>query len=78
MESDPLLAAIHTVTIGDKFLFTHAQYQHGYLLDKNTGKILTDHVSEGYKCTRFTMSGSYMLVPTWIYSTYRSLATFSW
>jgi len=62
-ESDPLLAAIHTVTIGDKFLFTHAQYQHGYLLDKNTGKILTDHVSEGYKCTRFTMSGSYMFGP---------------
>jgi outer membrane protein assembly factor BamB len=60
-ESDPLLTSIHVVTVGEEFLFTHSQYQHGYLLNKSTGEILTDHVSEGYKCTRFIFAGAYMI-----------------
>ena len=34
-KSDPLERAIHVVTIADDRLFTHAQYQQGYLLDAN-------------------------------------------
>lgn len=59
-ESDPLLGAIHVITIGDRFLFTHAQYKNGYLIDKDTGKVLTA-LTKGYRCTRFTFSGPYLL-----------------
>jgi outer membrane protein assembly factor BamB len=59
-ESDPLLGAANVTTIDDKFLFTHAQYRNGYLLDKETGKILKV-VSKGYKCTRFNLSKPYLL-----------------
>ncbi|MBN2507234.1 MAG: PQQ-binding-like beta-propeller repeat protein [Verrucomicrobia bacterium] len=58
--SDPLLEAIHVVTLGPRFLFVHAQYDHGYLLDKDTGKILT-RLAEGYKCTRFTLSEPFLV-----------------
>jgi hypothetical protein len=50
------------VTIGPKFLFVHAQYKNGYLLDKQSGKILTT-LTEGYKCARFTLSGTCLLGP---------------
>jgi hypothetical protein len=52
--------AIHVVTVGERFLFTHAQYQNGYLIDKETGKILRT-LAKGYKCTRFTLAGPYLL-----------------
>ncbi|MCH8925254.1 MAG: PQQ-binding-like beta-propeller repeat protein, partial [Proteobacteria bacterium] len=58
--SDPLLQAIQVVTVGPRFLFVHAQYQKGYLLDKETGKVLTT-LADGYKCTRFTLSGRYLI-----------------
>lgn len=58
--SDPVMRAIHVITVGERFLFTHAQYQDGYLIDKKTGKILST-LSEGYKCTRFTLSEPYLL-----------------
>jgi len=61
-QSDPLLDAIHVVTIGPKFLFVHAQYRNGYLLDKETGKIRT-RLTEGYKCSRFTLSGDCLVGP---------------
>jgi hypothetical protein len=41
-------------------LFVHAQYRNGFLLDKDTGKILTT-LTQGYKCTRFTLSEPYLL-----------------
>jgi outer membrane protein assembly factor BamB len=53
--SDPVDRAIHVVTVGERFLFTHAQYENGYLIDKQTGKILRT-LTKGYKCTRFTFS----------------------
>ncbi len=59
-QSDPVERAIHAITIGEKFLFTHAQYKNGYLIDKQSGKILRT-LTKGYKCTRFTLSGPYLL-----------------
>jgi hypothetical protein len=59
-KSDPVTRAIHVVTVGTRFLFTHAQYDNGYLIDKNTGKVLST-LTKGYKCTRFTLSEPYLL-----------------
>jgi outer membrane protein assembly factor BamB len=59
-KSQPVREAIQVVTIGPRFLFVHAQYRNGYLLDKGTGKILTT-LTQGYKCTRFTLSEPYLL-----------------
>ncbi len=61
-KSDPISRAIHVVTIGEKILFTHSQYRHGYLLDKETGKLLTTLV-KGFRCTRFTLCEPYLLGP---------------
>jgi outer membrane protein assembly factor BamB len=61
-KSEPVSRAIHVITIGERFLFTHSQYEHGYLIDKQTGKILTTLVP-GYRCTRFTLSEPYLLGP---------------
>jgi outer membrane protein assembly factor BamB len=61
-QSDPLLEAIHVPTIGSRFIFIHAQYKNGYLLDKQTGKILTT-LTPGYKCSRFTLCEPYLLGP---------------
>lgn len=57
-KSDPVREAIQVVTIGPRFLFVHAQYRNGFLLDKHTGKILST-LTEGYKCTRFSFSELY-------------------
>jgi outer membrane protein assembly factor BamB len=59
-QSEPLSMAIQAVTIGEKFLFTHVQYQHSYLLAKDTGKILATYTNN-YKCTRFTLAEPYLL-----------------
>ncbi len=59
-KSEPVREAIQVVTIGPRFLFVHAQYRNGYLLDKDTGRIITT-LTNGYKCTRFTFSDPYLL-----------------
>jgi len=59
-KSEPVREAIQVVTIGPRFLFVHAQYRNGFLLDKDTGKILTT-LTPSYKCTRFTLSEPYLL-----------------
>jgi outer membrane protein assembly factor BamB len=61
-KSEPVKRAIHTVTVGDDFLFTHSQYTNGYLLDKENGKILST-LTKGYRCTRFTLAEPYLLGP---------------
>jgi len=61
-KSDPVSRAIHVVTVGERFLFAHSQYEGGYLLDKESGKILSALV-QGYRCTRFTLSEPYLLGP---------------
>jgi outer membrane protein assembly factor BamB len=59
-KSEPVQEAIHVVTIAPRFLFVHAQYRNGFLLDKDSGKILAT-LTQGYKCTRFTLSEPYLL-----------------
>jgi outer membrane protein assembly factor BamB len=61
-KSEPLSRAIHVVTIGRRYLFTHSQYQNGYLIDKQTGQIVST-LTKGYRCTRFTMCEPYLLGP---------------
>ena len=61
--SEPLSRAIHVVTVGERFLFTHSQYRNGFIIDKSTGKILTDDLTKGYRCTRFTLSEPFLLGP---------------
>jgi len=61
-KSEPVSRAIHVITIGERFLFTHSQYENGYLIDKQSGKILSTLVP-GYRCTRFTLSEPYLLGP---------------
>jgi outer membrane protein assembly factor BamB len=61
-KSDPLLGVLQVTTVGPRFLFVHAQYRQGYVLDKDTGKIITI-MSHPYKCTRFTLSEPYILGP---------------
>jgi outer membrane protein assembly factor BamB len=61
-KSDPISRAIHVVTVGERFLFTHAQYEKGYVIDKESGKILST-LAPGYRCTRFTYSEPYLLGP---------------
>lgn len=59
--SEPVALAANVVTIGEKFVFTHGSSGNpSYLIDKETGKILHSF-NEGYACTRFTMSGPYLL-----------------
>jgi glucose dehydrogenase len=59
-KSDPVLGAIHVITITDQGLFAHAQYRNGYLIDKLSGKILTT-LTQGYRCTRFTCCEPYLI-----------------
>jgi len=60
-QSEPVAKAINVVTIGRKFLFTHASTgKPSYLIDKDTGKILSVF-DKGYACTRFTLSGPYLI-----------------
>jgi len=59
-KSDPVLHAIHVITVAGDKLFTHAQYRQGYLLDAGSGAVLCE-LAQGYRCTRFTMDGSLLL-----------------
>lgn len=59
-KSDPIDRAIHVITIGKDVLFTHAQYRQSYLLEKATGKVVSK-LNKGYRCTRFTMCGNYLI-----------------
>jgi hypothetical protein len=59
-KSDPVERAIHVVTVADNQLFTHAQNRQGYLLDAANGAKLCE-LTQGYRCTRFTMDGALLL-----------------
>jgi outer membrane protein assembly factor BamB len=59
-KSDPVTRAIHGITLGKRFLFTHSQYQNAYLLSPRDGTVLTT-LLKGYNCTRFTLSEPYLL-----------------
>jgi hypothetical protein len=60
--SDPLPSSIAVVTVGPQLLFAHSHGRKSHLLDKQTGRILNT-LNEGYKCSRFTLAGSYLLGP---------------
>jgi len=59
-ESEPVVQAIHVVTIGPKFLIVVGQQQDAYLIDKATGKIVTK-LTKFYRCTRHTFCNPYLL-----------------
>jgi outer membrane protein assembly factor BamB len=59
-QSDPLVKAINVVTVGGKFVFAFAYGGESYLIDKETGKIVSTF-NKGYACTRFTVSGPYIM-----------------
>ena len=59
-ESDPLVQAIHVVTIGPKFLIAWGQQKDCYLVDKSTGKIVKT-LTKFYRCTRHTFCHPYLI-----------------
>ncbi len=59
-ESEPIRQVIKVVTIGSKYLFVHSQNWQGFLLDKETGKILTT-LTKGYRCTQFILSEPFLI-----------------
>ena len=59
-QSEPVVKAINVVTVGPKSIFAFAYGSDGYLLDKQTGKILSKF-NRGYACTRFSLSAPYLL-----------------
>ncbi len=62
-KSEPLSRAIHVVTVGRRLLFAQSQYYNGFLIDKQTGRIVSDALTKGYRCTRFSLSEPYLLGP---------------
>jgi outer membrane protein assembly factor BamB len=59
-QSEPVVKAINVVTVGTKFIFAFAYGGNAYTIDKQTGKILSKF-NHGYACTRFSLSGPYLL-----------------
>ncbi len=59
-ESEPLAAAVNVVSLGDKHIFANASGKDCFLLDRETGKIVS-RFNHGYACTRFTLSEPYVL-----------------
>jgi len=59
-QSEPVVKAINVVTVGPKSIFAFAYGSDGYLIDKQTGKILSKF-NRGYACTRFSLSAPFLL-----------------
>ncbi len=59
-ESEPLVQAIHDVTVCPTFLFVCGQSKDAYLIDKETGRIRST-LPKAYRCTRFTFSNPFLL-----------------
>lgn len=59
-KSPPVQSAVNVITVGDTFVFSNARGNEGHVLDKETGRIVS-HFNMKYACTRFTVSGSYLL-----------------
>ncbi len=59
-ESEPIRQVIKVVTIGTKNLFVHSQNWKGFLLDKETGRIVAS-LTEGYRCTQFMLSEPFLI-----------------
>jgi len=59
-QSEPLEKAINVVTVGERFVFAFAYGGESYVIDKDTGKIVSNF-NKGYACTRFTLSEPYLI-----------------
>ena len=51
---------MNVVSLGDKHIFANASGKDCFLLDRETGKIVS-RFNHGYACTRFTLSEPYVL-----------------
>lgn len=58
--SDPVRSAVNVISVSDDYLFSNASGHDGFVLDKQTGKIVS-RFNFGYACTRFSCSGSFVL-----------------
>jgi outer membrane protein assembly factor BamB len=58
--SPAVKSAVNVITVGDEFIFSNARGEEGNVLDKRTGRILSQFNMK-YACTRFTVSGTYLL-----------------
>jgi outer membrane protein assembly factor BamB len=59
-KSPPVQSAVNVITISDSFIFSNARGEEGNVLDKKTGRIVSQFNMK-YYCTRFTVSGNYLL-----------------
>jgi outer membrane protein assembly factor BamB len=59
-KSPPVNSAVNVITVGNDFVFSNARGSEGNVLDKETGRIVS-HFNMKYACTRFTVSGTYLL-----------------
>lgn len=58
--SPPVQSAVNVITVSDHFVFSNARGEEGNVLDKRTGRIISQFNMK-YFCTRFTVSGNYLL-----------------
>jgi outer membrane protein assembly factor BamB len=58
--SDAVRSAVNVISVAKDFIFSNASGNDGYVFDKSSGKILS-RFNQGYACTRFTCSGSYVM-----------------
>jgi outer membrane protein assembly factor BamB len=59
-KSPPVQSAVNVITVSDSFVFSNARGEEGNVLDKKTGRIISQFNMK-YYCTRFTVSGNYLL-----------------
>jgi outer membrane protein assembly factor BamB len=59
-QSDPVKSAVNAIMLGEEYLFSNASGRDGHVFDWETGRIQS-RFNFGYACTRFTMSGPYVL-----------------
>jgi outer membrane protein assembly factor BamB len=58
--SPPVQSAVNVITVSDSFIFSNARGEEGNVLDRKTGRIISQFNMK-YYCTRFTVSGNYLL-----------------
>jgi outer membrane protein assembly factor BamB len=58
--SPPVPSAVNVITVSDSFIFSNARGEEGNVLDKKTGRIISQFNMK-YYCTRFTVTGNYLL-----------------
>jgi len=59
-QTKSIMGAAHVISIGKNYLHANDHHRHTYIIDKETGEILTTRIKQ-YRCTRFTLSEPYLL-----------------